>query len=39
MQARGFSYEVQEETGEDVLVFDTWHRGPEVRTSVKRDLV
>ena len=31
-QMRGFAYEVQEETGEDVLVFDTWHRGPEAYT-------
>ena len=31
-QQRGFAFEVQEDTGEDILVFDSWHAGPEAYT-------
>ncbi len=31
-RSRGFRFEVQEDTGEDILVFDSWHSGPEAYT-------
>ena len=31
-RSRGFKFEVQQDTGEDILVWDSWHLGPEAYT-------